>query len=190
MKAEVKGQLCEVSSLCPCLYGFWGLNSGLQTCAAIAFIPEPSHQLSVLSFLNKPIYICVCVCFMFTCELIHTPTCLHKEARNQPWVSLPLTEGFLLAWNFPVRPERLTRTFREFLYLPNAGLTIIHHTWPFFSWVLGIKVRSLCLQGKAFSDRTISSAKTDDFNVKDIKTTYFHFLKEMSMLESGSDVSE
>lgn len=132
MKAEVKGQLCEVSSLCPCLCGFWGLNSGLQTCAASAFIPKPSYQLSVLSFLNKSIYMYVCVCFMFTCELIHTPTCVLKEARNQPWVSLPLTEGFLLAWSFPVRPEWLTRTFREFLYLPNAGLTIIHHAWAFF----------------------------------------------------------
>lgn len=144
MKVEVKGQLGKVSPLSMLL---WVLRTELRSpdLYSKCLHPEPSGQLSVLSFLNKSIYVYVCVCLMFTCELIQTPTCVPKEARNQPWVSLALIDGFLLAGSFPVSPEWPARTFREFLRLPSAGLTIIHHAWSFFFFFMSFRDQSQVL---------------------------------------------
>lgn len=82
MKVEIKGQLGEVSPLSMLL---WVLRTELRSPDLYSkyLHPEPSGQLSVLSFLNKSIYVYVCVCLMFTCELIrHLHLCLRRPEIN------------------------------------------------------------------------------------------------------------
>lgn len=104
-----------------------------------------SHQPSVFSLL-KVIYRFVCVCLMFTCDQpwVESKNQLHKVVSYWPRT---YQSGWLM-------------TFRDcYNYsLPCPAF--------YFPWVLGIKVRSSCLQGKQFTKWNTSSAWIYDFNIK------------------------
>lgn len=89
--------------------------------------------------------------------------CTHVEARGK-WLMLfpkcyPLVLGdkfnLLWPWNSPTKPDWLASMPQGFawLFLPHVGLASMYFQDLRFTKVLGIKLRSLCWQGK---DSTIN----------------------------------
>ena len=87
------------------------------------------------------------------------------EVRGKITLDVPLknysppfyVSALSLAWILLARLHGQQRPWSSCLCLPSAGVISVT-TWALLGWVLGIKLRSSCLQGEHFPNSIISPA--------------------------------